>query len=170
MLRRWRGADIISLGPYTTTISTSTIAYNQAHDVIGGVSVTAQSTNININNSTIVLNTAGSYTYTYNAHTYNAAAGVGIAVVGSAVALQSTIIANNSANGTQEDLSFGASGGPRLLPWNNLVRTYKTDVTLPSGQGNLHWRLPAARARPQQRRRHVHGGAAKRQPGDRCRQ
>ncbi len=46
--------------------------YNQAHDVVGGVY--ASSGHVNINNSTIVLNTAGSYTYTHNANTYNAAA------------------------------------------------------------------------------------------------
>jgi hypothetical protein len=132
------GVDIISLGgPFTTTISNSTIAYNQAHEVIGGVNAQSDNMNININNSTIVLNTAGSYTYTYNAHTYNAAAGVSIAVIGSTLSLQSTIIANNSANGTQEDLSFGASTGLTLAASNNFVRAYKSDVTLPGGQGNL---------------------------------
>jgi hypothetical protein len=119
----------------TTTISNSTIAYNQAHDLIGGVY--ASSGHVNINNSTIALNTAGRYTYTYNANTYNAAAGVSIFSVSGTVSLQSSIIANNTANGTQEDLSVGASTGLTGTASNNLVRAYKSDVTLPSGQGNL---------------------------------
>jgi len=132
------GVDIISLGgPFTTTISNSTIAYNHAHDLIGGVNAQSDNMNININNSTIVLNTAGRYTYTYNAKTYNAAVGVSIAAVDSSVSLQSNIIANNTANGTQEDLSVGASTGLTGTASNNLVRAYKSDVTLPSGQGNL---------------------------------
>jgi hypothetical protein len=131
------GVDISNAAAYTTTISNSTIAYNQAHDLVGGVY--ADSGHVNINNSTIVLNAAGSYTYTFNAHTYNAAVGVSISSISGTVSLQSTIIANNSltSNSTQEDLSFGASTGLVVSASNNLVRAYKTDVTLPSGQGNL---------------------------------
>lgn len=55
----------------------------------------------------------------------------------SIAAVGCTIIVNNLANGTQEDLSFGASTALALAASNNLIRAYKTDVTLPSGQGNL---------------------------------
>jgi len=120
---------------YTTTISNSSVAYNQAHDLIGGVY--ADSGHVNINNSTIVLNTAGGYTYTNNNGTYNTAVGVSIGGIGSSVSLQSTIIANNTANGTQEDLSLAPSAGTTFAASNNLVRAYKSDVTLPNGQGNL---------------------------------
>jgi len=131
------GVAITNGAAYTTTISNSSIGYNQARVLVGGVY--ANSGHVNINNSTIVKNTAGSYTYTSNTHTYNAAVGVSISSVSGAFSLQSTIVANNSltSNGTQEDLSFGASTGLAVSASNNLVRTYKTDVTLPGGQGNL---------------------------------
>jgi hypothetical protein len=131
------GVDIFSGAPggVTATISNSTITLNSAHGVIGGLY--ANSGHININNSTIVLNTAGRYTYTPNANTYNAAVGVSLASTGATFSLQSTIIANNSSNGTQEDLSFGASTGLTVAASNNLVRAYMSDVTLPGAQGNL---------------------------------
>jgi hypothetical protein len=119
----------------TATISNSSIAYNYAHYVFGGLY--ANSHQFKLNNSTIALNTAGHYTYTYNTHTYNGGVGVHIVNFNGTFSLQSTIIANNTANGTQEDLAFGASTGLTLAASNNLVRAYKTDVTLPSGQGNL---------------------------------
>ena len=130
-------------GPFTTTISNSSIAYNKAHGRVGGVYSNAG--HVDINNSTIVLNTAGQYTYTRppKPNTYNAGVGVSIYSVSGAFSLQSTIIANNTivsndaTNGMQEDLSFGASTGLTFAASNNLVRAYKTDVTLPSGQGNL---------------------------------
>jgi hypothetical protein len=131
------GVDINNgtAGLQTATISNSTIAYNYAHYLIGGVYANAGQ--FSLNNSTIVLNKAGQYTYTYNAHTYNAAPGVSIASANGTVSLQSNIIANNTANGTQEDLSVGASTGLTGDASNNLVRAYKSDVTLPSGHGNL---------------------------------
>ena len=119
----------------TATISNSTIAYNYAHYVVGGLYANAGQ--FSLNNSTIVLNQAGQYTYSFNAHTYYAAPGVSIYSIGGTVFLQSNIIANNTANGTQEDLSVGISTGLTGDASNNLVRAYKSDVTLPGGQGNL---------------------------------
>jgi hypothetical protein len=122
---------------HSATMSNSTVTLNSANVWIGGVY--ANTAIVNINNSTITSNKAGSYTYTYNANTYNAAVGVSLASVGATVSLQSTIIANNtiSGSGTQEDLSFGASKNVTFSASNNLVRAYLSDVTLPSGQGNL---------------------------------
>jgi hypothetical protein len=129
------GIAIISGPSYTTTISNSSIGYNQEHDVVGGVF--AYSGHVNINNSTIVLNTAGNHTYTQNTKQYNRAPGVSIYSKSGNFSLQSSIIANNSANGVQEDLSFGASSSLTVAASNNLVRAYLSDVTLPSGHGNL---------------------------------
>jgi hypothetical protein len=119
----------------TATISNSTIGYNYAHYIVGGLF--ANSNQLNLNNSTIVLNTAGQDSYIFNTHTYNAGVGVSIYALSSTFSLQSTIIANNTAGGVQEDLALGASTGLTFAASNNLVRAYKTDVTLPSGQGNL---------------------------------
>jgi hypothetical protein len=135
------GVDINSTAPGATTaiISNSSIAYNNATKLVGGLYAIAG--HVNINNSTIVLNTAGSYTYTYNTKTYYAAPGVEVTSYNStALSLQSTIIANNSvSNGTQVDLSTGVPfhSGTTITGSNNLVRAYLSDVTLPSGQGNL---------------------------------
>ena len=135
------GVDIASLDPdaVTAVISNSTIAYNHANGLIGGLYSIAG--HVSINNSTIVLNTAGNDTYTFNTKTYYAAPGVEVTSYHStALSLQSTIIANNSiVSGAQEDLSTGVpyGSGTTITASNNLVRAYKTDVTLPSGQGNL---------------------------------
>ncbi|HZX90800.1 MAG TPA: choice-of-anchor Q domain-containing protein, partial [Rudaea sp.] len=135
------GVDINSTTPsaVTATISNSTIAYNHANKLVGGLYAIAG--HVNINNSTIVFNTAGSSTYTYNTKTYYAAPGVEVtSYLSTALSLQSTIIANNTiSNGTQVDLSTGAKlhSGTTITGSNNLVRAYLTDVTLPSGQGNL---------------------------------
>jgi len=122
-------------GPATATISNSSIAYNYANYVFGGLY--ANSDQFSLNNSTIVLNTARYDTYVYNTQTYNAGVGVSIGSVSGSFSLQSTIIANNAADGTQEDLAFGASTGLTFAASNNLVRAYGADVTLPGGQGNL---------------------------------
>ena len=129
------GIAIISGPAYTMTISNSSIAYNQGYEMVGGVF--AYAGHVNINNSTIVHNTAGNHTYTQNAKQYNRAPGVSIYSLSGNFSLQSSIIANNTANGTQEDLSFGASTGLTFAASNNLVRAYLSDVTLPGGQGNL---------------------------------
>src|SRR5262249_16482300 len=129
------GGVIVLNKPLTTTISNSSIAYNDARYLVGGLS--AYSGQVDINNSTIVLNTAGHNTYINNAKQYYAAPGVSIASNGTNFSLQSSILANNSSNGTQEDLSFGTSTGLTVAASNNLVRAYLSDVTLPSGQGNL---------------------------------
>jgi hypothetical protein len=135
------GVDINGATPagLTSTISNSTIAYNNAHYLVGGVY--ANSGHVNINNTTIVLNTAGQYTYTLpaGAKTYYAAPGVSISSYLGPVALslQSSIIANNTSNGMQEDFAIGAFAGVTIDASNNLVRAYKSDVTLPSAHGNL---------------------------------
>jgi hypothetical protein len=131
------GVDIFNMTPgsFTTTISNSTITFNQAHDFVGGLY--ADSGTVNISNSTIVFNQAGSYVY--GAPTHFRAPGVTVISSSSPVALslQGTIIANNSSGSTQEDLATGAFAGVTISGSNNLVRAYKNDVILPSGQGNL---------------------------------
>jgi hypothetical protein len=135
------GVDINSAAPdaVTAIISNSSIAYNKANMLVGGLYAIAG--HVNINNSTIIFNTAGSYTYTYKTKTYYAAPGVEVTSYNStALSLQSTIIANNSvSNGKQVDLSTGVPfhSGTSITGSNNLVRAYLSDVTLPSGQGNL---------------------------------
>lgn len=123
-----------SPGSLTATISNSTITGNYAGDAIGGLY--ANSGHVNINNSTIAMNTAAHFAYGTSYY----APGVAISSIHGPVtlSLQSTIIANNSSGGTQEDLS--ASPNPETVTItgsNNLVRAYKNDVTLPNGQGNL---------------------------------
>jgi hypothetical protein len=139
------GVDINSGTPagVTSTISNSTIAYNNAHYLVGGVY--ANSGHVNINNTTIVLNTAGNDTYTVPPGTtvFYAAPGMSVSSYLGPVALslQSSIIANNTSNTTQEDLSIGGTGGVfagvTIDASNNLVRAYKSDVTLPTAHGNL---------------------------------
>jgi hypothetical protein len=135
------GVDIHSTAPDTVTaiISNSSIAYNNALGLIGGLYSIAG--HVSINNSTIVFNTAGGDTYTFNTKTYYAAPGVEVTSYHStALSLQSTIIANNSiVSGAQEDLSTGVpyGSGTTITGSNNLVRAYLADVTLPSAQGNL---------------------------------
>jgi hypothetical protein len=127
------GIDIfnkVSPGTLTATISNSTITKNVAHGYFGGLYAT--SGHVNINNSTIVLNQAGSLTYGAPTIPWRAIQ----LCAGNAVAAK-PIIANNSANGVQNDLGVGASTSVTITGSNNLVRAYGSDVTLPGGQGNL---------------------------------
>jgi hypothetical protein len=132
------GVDLNGGMTTTATISNSSIAFNYSHDLVGGVY--ANSGHVNINNTTIVLNTARNNTYTIPPSTkvYYAP---GLSVTGYfgpvALSLQSSIIANNTSNGTQEDLSTGDSTGVSIDASNNLVRAYFSDVTLPIAHGNL---------------------------------
>ena len=121
----------------TATISNSTITENNAKNLVGGLF--SNLAHVNINNSTIVRNTAGQYTYNNGVGIYFNAPGVTvISYVPTALDLESSIIANNSAGGTQEDLAIGASKtGVTISGLNNLVRTYKSDVALPSDPSNL---------------------------------
>ena len=126
-----------SSGVHTTTISNSTISSNGAHLYAGGIYINS-STATYINNSTIALNEASHYKTVSPVAYY--APGLAIKSSGAAItlSLQSTIIANNSAGGTAEDLSTGPTpASVTITGSNNLVRAYKNDVALPSGQGNL---------------------------------
>jgi hypothetical protein len=120
----------------TATISNSTITSNHAGAAVGGLFTNLGQ--VNINNSTIVLNTAPGFATPAPTHYY----APGVAIISKsgpvALSLQSTIIANNSSGGVQEDLSTGLSpAAVTITGSNNLVRSYKSDVTLPGGQGNL---------------------------------
>jgi hypothetical protein len=133
------GIHIISSYPagITTTISNSTITLNSAHLLVGGVWVDSET--VNINNSTIVSNTAPSYKFG-STTPYYYAPGVALSSYFAplALSLQSTIIANNTSGSTLEDLSFGPTPATVTITGsNNLVRAYQSDVTLPGGQGNL---------------------------------
>jgi hypothetical protein len=131
------GIDIfnkVSPGTLTTTISNSTITKNVSHGYYGGLY--ANSGHVNINNSTIVLNQAGGLTGG-GPHYYSPGVAIGSFYAPVTLSLQSTIIANNSANGVHNDLGVGASTSVTITGSNNLVRAYGSGVTLPGGQGNL---------------------------------
>ena len=132
------GIDIfnkVSPGTLTATISNSTITKNAANGYFGGLY--ANSGHVNINNTTIVLNHAGSLTYGAPPHYYSPGVAISGFYAPVTLSLQSTIIANNSANGVQNDLSVFGPYSVTITGSNNLVSAYASDVTLPSGQGNL---------------------------------
>jgi hypothetical protein len=128
------GIDIFnkaSPGTLTTTISNSTITKNVSHGYYGGLY--ANSGHVNIDNSTIVLNEAGGLTGGGPRY-YSPGVELSSFYAPVTLSLQSTIIANNSANGVQNDLGVGASSNVTITGSNNLVRNYGTGVTVP---GNL---------------------------------
>ena len=111
---------------------------NSAGGRTGGIDTNFASTTIA--NSTIAFNTAVNYVYAPPLHFFSPGVAVNYrpSVGAPTLTLQSTIIANNTSIGIENDVSKGVSpGNVTIVGANNLVRAFGSDVTLPAGQGNL---------------------------------
>jgi hypothetical protein len=133
------GIDLFTTSPTPTAVITnSTISMNGADGRTGGIDTNFASTTIA--NSTIVYNTAVNYFYGPPLHFYSPGVAVNyrFSVGAPTLTLQSTIIADNTSIGIENDLSAGVSPAKITIAGaNNLVRAFGSDVVLPAGQGNL---------------------------------
>ena len=133
------GIDLFTTSPTPTAIITnSTISMNAADGRTGGIDTNFASTTIA--NSTIAFNTAVNYVYAPPLHFFSPGVAVNyrFSVGAPTLTLQSTIIANNTSIGVENDLSAGVLPAKvTILGANNLVRAFGSDVTLPAGQDNL---------------------------------
>jgi hypothetical protein len=139
------GIDLFTTSPVPTAIITnSTISNNGSDARTGGIDTNFSSTTIA--NSTIAFNTSVIfYSLPPPLHFFSPGVAVNFRPsVGAAnLILQSTIIANNTAVGVENDLSAGISpASVTFAGSDNLVRVPSTDISLPAGQGNISGACP----------------------------
>ncbi|MEP6483903.1 MAG: choice-of-anchor Q domain-containing protein [Rudaea sp.] len=129
------GIYVNQSGPATKTVTVrnSTISGNSAGNLVGGVFTTAHL--VRFDNSTVAFNTAAHDSVGTFPNISYYAPGVSLAVVGSNITLtlQSTVMANNTANFDEYDLSVvdSATNTITIGGSNNIVRA--TFATAPAG-------------------------------------
>jgi hypothetical protein len=138
------GIDLFANDPGPTAVITnSTISMNGAGRRTGGIVTNFSSTTIA--NSTIAFNTSVNYFSGPPLRFYSpgVSANYRLAVGAATLNLQSTIIANNTSSGFENDLSAGVAPASITIEGSdNLVRAFSSDVTLPTSQGNISGACP----------------------------